>query len=544
MISDRSFWVGLKMSASRNFKTQEREKKAAAILKEYDDIQINIAESKTLINASPLKSILKKSPLEESDEEKVPFTARTSPPVLRTMKSGRKIVVKKSPNSPIEKSQTWEEAAQAFKDNEDEDEEDDVVDADGYELTKAKVVKPDKSGTFRFKGMKALLTYRTHLDKDGMRDFMEEIALRNNLILNEFFICHENGDSTTAYEHSHVWFKMDTTLLFRSANYLDVPENPDDEDSPMIHPHIQTFGIALADEWRAKYYLTKEDESEDLKELRTLCINAAREKKFRLGGGKSGDIIEVSIAEQVWACNSVAEVLKLCTKPADAIGLMAIYQEKQQKAKVPKPIRGNLEFTWQLHYLKELKSDNWNPRGFNWIVGPEGADGKSTFAKWFIHNYGGVYLSNACKINDIATILETHYKQGGSFKYIFLDLPRAAEYHKIWEAVECIVTGRINVGKYKSTQLSLDDMCQPRLTVFSNFKPPYYVDKKGKFLDEDGCITDKPLTTVSKDRWRIGNITSVLDKNGDDDKIVTWVPNFWYGKWKPSTRFDHLGDEY
>lgn len=416
-------------------------------------------------------------------------------------------------------------------------------------------IKEIKNSNFQVKNQQFLLTYKTHIDKELFKEFIEVKCEEFGCEVIELYICHENGkaDSVTPYQHSHVYFKCVPALRATDCTVFDIPSDPEDEDSRDIHPNIKTVGKGLANEWGAKYYITKEDTSPDLVALRTLCIDTANKKKFHLGGGKSGEVVsDIPIADRVWRCETLREALRtLCTSPKDASGIRAIWEEKELAARPKIPFKVACDWSWQLYLRDKLLTPGWDHRLLHWIVGKLGAEGKSTFANYFINNYGGVYLSSCSGSSNIATVLAEHIKSGGSTKHIFVDLPRAAKMHKMWDTLEAILNGVITVMKYKGHTCRLGDpkTGKPRVIVFSNWSPPFDVKTiKAAEADNkknpDSAIAVGMEDTLSYDRWEIGDIFSSIDSNGEPDRILTFRKNPFRTKYVKPTRFDHLGDDF
>lgn len=503
----------------------------------------NHLKNQELVAPSPIKT-KKNSPLEDSDDyidKKVPFTAHTSPPTIKKKKTPI-VVVNKKPEG---------------------DSEDEAVEVESSPNVLPEGVTEHKNKNFSVKNCQFLLTYKTHIDKDGMKGFIESICSDQGSELKEFYMCHENGDTTNNYEHCHVYFKCKPEIRTTTCTAFDILSDPDDEDSAVIHPNIVTVGKGLANEWGTKYYLTKEDKSPDLIELAKICILNAKMKKFQIGGGKSAPLAGAGIplADRVWACATLREALRTCCgEYGHAAGIRAIWEEKETESRPKIPFKLNCEWSWQMYLRDKLLAPEWNHRLLHWIVGRLGAEGKSTFADYFTNNFGGIYLSTAAGTSNIATVMHEHIKAGGSCKYIFIDLPRASKMHKMWDTLECLLNGKMTVMKYKGTTIRLG---KPRVIVFSNWNPPFDIKaiKEARAANEkerrnpdlydsktntyaESAVAIGLDETLSHDRWEIGDIFSTVDTEGNPDRIVTFRKNPFRTEYVKSTRFDHLPDDF
>ena len=98
----------------------------------------------------------------------------------------------------------------------------------------------------KFANRRALLTYKTHLDKDA---WIEWITTKTKGTPDFVRLAHETGDKTNPYDHTHCVVDFGKVLQTINMSYFDY-EN--------IHPHIRVLknAKALKD---AKTYIAKED---------------------------------------------------------------------------------------------------------------------------------------------------------------------------------------------------------------------------------------------------------------------------------------------
>ena len=98
----------------------------------------------------------------------------------------------------------------------------------------------------KFANRRALLTYKTHLDKDA---WIEWISTKTGLTPDFVRLAHETGDKTNPYNHTHCVIDFGKVFQTINMSYFDY-EN--------IHPHIRVLKSAKALK-DAKTYIAKED---------------------------------------------------------------------------------------------------------------------------------------------------------------------------------------------------------------------------------------------------------------------------------------------
>ncbi|AJK30618.1 putative replication protein [Chimeric virus 14] len=362
------------------------------------------------------------------------------------------------------------------------------------------------NGVFKINNRQVMLTYKTHLDKEDYRSFVDELAP-----FDELFIAHENADLKNPYKHTHAYIKFTIPFVSSDSRVFDW----DVSETQNIHPHISVLGAKKVDEIKMKYYISKEDKSPDLAMLRVSCDdwNKANGNKARLGKGLADD--QVSLLERVCSYKTYQEMLKhLCKEPGHATGLRELWESKLIAEKPKIKFSEIAEFTWQKTMRDKLLAPEWNHRILTYIVDKKGGSGKSTFADYMVNTYNALYLSSVTSSRDIATLIDEHLKCGGSAKYIILDLPRASKAHKMWDTVEALLNGKLTVGKWKGKPLHFD---KPRLIVFANFAPPLPGDEsRAADVCEDNCV-------LSPDRWDIWDIVcldAAKAHDGEHDRIM------------------------
>ena len=381
---------------------------------------------------------------------------------------------------------------------------------------------PLSEGNFKINNKKLLLTYKTHLNK---KRFAKWINKLNEV--EEVFIAHENGDEINPYEHSHVYVHFASQLVSSDPRVLDY-----DNKEETIHPHIKRVGKKNEDMVKVWYYITKEDKSEDLVELRKKADSMNGKK-----GVKSG-LTNEDYVEAIWKCKNYQEALKkfLYGDPKNAPGIRAIWESKIIEERPKIMFRDIAEFTWQKTVLEMFLKPEWNHRLLRWVIDRLGGSGKTEFANYMVNTYNALYMSDITSGRDIATLVDEHLSCGGSAKYIIIDLSRAAKFHKIWGTLECLLNGKLTVMKWKGKSLHFD---KPRLIVFSNFGPP--VANEAGELPADQCAQGD---VMSADRWDIYDMVYLKAEqsaDGEHDRIIVQRDNPARNKnWVKSKRFANL----
>lgn len=384
------------------------------------------------------------------------------------------------------------------------------------------------TGVYNINNKKLFLTYATHIDKEKLIDFLNG---KSQSDIEEVYVAHETSDKRVPYDHSHVWIKWAKAHISSSSRDFDFPISK----KKALHPNIQKVDSKLkVDEIRLGYYISKQDKSDDLVKLREACHKWNRENGSRAKNAKRGEGDRPEWIEGVLACKTGLEAIKkFAYSPKDVSGILQLFEQKLMEGRPKMNPIDHLFFTWTQEMWAALQPNNpWDHRRLTWLVGPKGLDLKSKFASCFVSNFGGVILTTTSGCSNIATLLAEQLKAGGSLKYIFVDLPRAVNGHKMWDTLENMLNGTITVTKYKGHTLYTGDS---RIVVFSNWNPPFYPN--GEEEDASGHNTDMECP-LSQDRWKIGDIVDVVnEKDKQADKIIKWRNNpFHKPDWKKPDR--------
>lgn len=320
-------------------------------------------------------------------------------------------------------------------------------------LTELPNIQPEN---FRFQNQKCLLTYRTHLPKDRLREFLFKMCKHKSKI----YIAHENGvgDEVTPYEHTHVVCNFGFAKQSKNARFLDFEG---------VHPHISLIKTPL--QWKkACKYITKEDDAVVLDE----------EDMFDDGGGP---------AARIWAMNSLREAMGNIENIRDALATRVIWEARGPRTRREPALDESRFYKWQ-HEMLGIINTAPDDRSVFWIYDLDGGAGKTKFCEWatLTRPEKCLMFNNVGRIADFAQNMKTALDEGWDGDTIFLNLSRSyAERTHIYEALEMIKDGYITATKYTGGNFWL-----PRchVVVFANFEPDRH------------CL--------SNDRWMIYEIAS------------------------------------
>nr|QXP07660.1 MAG: replication associated protein [Arizlama virus] len=293
---------------------------------------------------------------------------------------------------------------------------------------------------------KLILTYKTHIPKDLFKQWMLQKGKSCNV-----WTAHETADENNPYEHSHVLIMYDEALETRNCRYFDFQE---------IHPNIKKI-VTKKHLLNVLKYMCKEDKSLEGE----MSLIAQQEK--------------MSLFEQVAACTSKAEVLKMAETPMEVGGLLQMYALRDALVEHEIP---EIHHKWQLDLDEELLKYP-HPRKIIWIFGLAGNEGKTEFVLHHTAKYNSLCFTQFGGARDAACML-----QGADWnkRHVLVDLPRNAEHKSIYEPMEMIKNGLITSLKYQGGNVRFP---KPHLVVFANFPPN--------------------VSTMSMDRWDIRELISV-----------------------------------
>lgn len=302
--------------------------------------------------------------------------------------------------------------------------------------------------TFRLAAKRLLLTYKTHVNKEGISEWLR---LRG---AGTVYVAWETGHEDTPYEHSHIFTEHGDRWQTRNARYFDWEG---------IHPHIEVIRSRVHHE-RILRYIAKEDTSlAFLKE--TLPKNCV---------------------ERIWEKPTLQEALRGCENLRDVIPTIATYQHRPiEEPEMMDPTEWR---PWQTDVL-EILSHQPSDRKIFWITDLKGGSGKSYLSRWIRLRGHALIVDNFNRTTDFMEMALQSLESGGwDGRIVIADLPKSAETKNIYEPLECIKNGHIQTTKYRGTSRYIDI---PHVVVFANFGP-----RRDGALSEDR-IVEKRVETNS-----------------------------------------------
>lgn len=307
-----------------------------------------------------------------------------------------------------------------------------------------------EEGGFRIQGTYFLLTYKTHVDKNAYKLWLEGVWP-----VQEVIIAHEKGDEEVPYEHSHVYIKWQKKIDIKGTR--DVCRRFDYEG---IHPNIKNIT-----NWRqvdrVKNYLAKEDPE-----------NAQyRSSKFYL---------------KIREAESVAEVLRGCERPSDVLGSITAYKALAEEEDLSAWRLSELK-PWQAE-LDAILDEPADDRSIVWYCDRVGGAGKTAFCKHYVAKRPDEvqYFTSFNGINNVAQAIISHKERTGRLpKVLFLNLTREQEELKIYGPLEAMKDGILSTTKYSGGELRFGQ--SPHIVVMANWMPR--------------------LEAMSMDRWRIKELS-------------------------------------
>lgn len=328
-----------------------------------------------------------------------------------------------------------------------------------------------KNGKFRIANQRLFLTYKTHIDKQRVMAWMKE-----KFKAEEIHICHENGDETCPYPHSHLY--VDFGKNFQSTNCRIF-------DWENIHPNIQKVNSA-------KYinncyeYLAKEDPD---------C-------KYCLDLVKKGFSIETILQKA-----SPIEAMKDAKNANEALAISRLHENYghiENKDSWDDSADDDFElWNWQKEILSmiTIKPTRKDMGAVNWIVDPGGQNGKSTLCRTLERNDSKhiAYIEGLGSSRDIVETINAKRKNGWTGRVLLINLSRSSERFDFYNILENLSDGSMTRLKYNGGDIRYKAY---HLMVFANWEPN--------------------VNRLSFDRWRIKQLSgkganaklSVLDPKG------------------------------
>jgi len=308
---------------------------------------------------------------------------------------------------------------------------------------------------FRLQIQRIMLTYKTHLDKVKVEEWLRSIC--DSYEIKEIYFAHETGnDATTPYDHTHVCIMFDRAFQCKKARKFDYGD---------IHPHIRK--ITTAKHWKnAVRYMAKEDpEAAELADY-------------------VGEVAEEFDPEGVWNCATLKEaIIMYCKKPGDIMGIEKLWTLRRKIGYVPplKELYGWQQYIWDM-CLKEP-----DDRTMFFVVNEGGKAGKSTLTRMMRFHFkerGAARL----RMGKAENMYESLYKQceEKDVGVVLVDCPRTHFFtREEFEVLESIKDGDWTKGKFHVQEVC---MKPPHLIVFTNFDIMPLINQDGReWMSEDRC---------------------------------------------------------
>lgn len=301
-----------------------------------------------------------------------------------------------------------------------------------------------RSGKFSLQNQRIHLTYKTHIPKKELADYIREETGCSAATID---IAHESADTKAPYEHTHV--VIDFHSRYQTTNQRKF-------DYQGIHPHIKKINSHKHYE-NCLTYLAKEDpENAHLKDPKK------------------------TVLQHVLESTTIHEALRRCVKrPSDVAGVVQLYNLKgpnYDHITVPPPIH-----PWQ----KEIIDYTSEPcpqhliRKVIWIYDPAGNTGKSQLcrfltvtstSKWYV-------LNGISSTRDVSTIILGAVESGWTGHGIIIDIPRSEsiremssrrDFRELYVSIESLKNGTLTATKYTGRTFFYN--CS-WLVVMSNWLP-------------------------------------------------------------------------
>lgn len=365
-----------------------------------------------------------------------------------------------------------------------------------------------ENSKFRLSNQLVFLTYKTHIDKEKLKNFLESKSVNRSLI----FIAHEApdhsneedgmGEECTPYEHTHAVVDWGHAVNSKNCRFLDFEG---------IHPNIKPIKNQKRFTYAAKYVC-----KEDL-ECRAEVEAAG---------------IHLSDCEKIWRHGTISDALNHMGSLRDALATIAVYEHRPIELPEPKLKEENF-YGWQ-KMMWEFLSEEPDDRTVLWITDKKGRTGKTQFAKWCClkHPEKCKIINNVGKISDFANNVKNWQDKGWRGNTVFMNLSRtySEKGKQIYEAIEMIIDGIVTCTKYKGGELWLPDM---HVVIFANFEPEYGALTSDRWvpatISEDlETIELAPVTlnkALTRKRYNPMNCSPDFDPyhEGHDSEDEEWI---------------------
>lgn len=157
---------------------------------------------------------------------------------------------------------------------------------------------------------------------------------------------------------------------------------------------------------------------------------------------------------------------RYCCKSETRIGDPMFYPEYAFEDLIPiKTINFDSFYPWQKETFFEMVNPEINDRTINWIYEETGNVGKSAFVKYMCVKHNAL-LCDGGKKNDVLNLVFNNNML--LTRIIIFDLPRCAENHISYSAIESIKNGLVVNLKYET---GVKYFNPPHIYIFANYPP-------------------------------------------------------------------------
>ena len=381
----------------------------------------------------------------------------------------------------------------------------------GLKIVKKSVPSEDKpkkkKGVLVLKNKKIHLTYRHHINKAILIEFIEDMAPT------EFIRCaHETADPEHPYEHTHVLINFSKPFRSKNCRIFDIETEIIEKKTERIVVKIED-GVNYVQDVEVEHKVMK-DIHPNIKPVRTMRHWNNCKKYLGKQDPENKDCWDEALANclvaKVAKCRTRHEVLQLADKPGDVAGLLLafdvmnkapnrslvsskgwvdwmkmLYNILMKEHLECENIRGNIEpevdefvpmqrSTFEEHeeIMKLWDEVGMKGRRLRIIYDPFGGKGKSSYCKVFKRKHPKCVftLPNLCSVKDMVNLIMGCMQDGSEPSVILVDLSRTQEETKITQQLETLIDGQgINV-KYH---------CKPvewpvsSVTILTNTMPDF-----------------------------------------------------------------------
>lgn len=346
------------------------------------------------------------------------------------------------------------------------------------ELTNSSKIIPQ---SFRLQANQIFLTYKYHINHTHVIDWI----INKKYEVEKWIMCHEIGDQTHPYEHTHMAITFKKRVDIRNPRIFDIP--PFEENSPyflfntgdkkpeineIVHPHM---GKCV--NWGAcVYYMLKE--AKKLGKINWVANFkpediSSKAKSAKRPGKPNPTAKEVAdICDKVVSHNSAFDAIKHeATNLNQVMAINTIFKNKIRivsQKKIDK-LNSLKLYPWQKKMMS-IYNDEPNDRDIHWVYDKDGGAGKSTFCSWLRNiKKNTIVIKDTASMRDIADVIRNYVEQNEDPDAIVIDLPRTlVDRTSLYTMLENIKNGSLTCTKYSGTTI---EFCSPHVFVFANWKP-------------------------------------------------------------------------